>query len=55
MNKWESTALNHFNYSKAFIEYSNYMDDVYKNFEEYNQNKESKILIDFWWYDCWYA
>ena len=33
--------------SKAFIEYSNDMDDVYKNIEEYNPNKKRKILIVF--------
>ena len=33
--------------SKAFIEYSNDMDDVYKNIEEYNPNKKLKMLIVF--------
>ena len=33
------------NASKAFIEYSNYMDNIYKNIEEYKPNKKSKILI----------
>ena len=33
--------------SKAFIEYSNDMDNVYKNIEEYNPNKKRKILIVF--------
>ena len=28
IHKWESTALKHFNGSKAFIEYSNDMDDI---------------------------
>ena len=37
----------HLNDSKAFIEYSNYMDDIYKNIEEYNPNKKRKILIVF--------
>ena len=32
---------------KAFIEYSNDMHDVYKNINEYNINKECKILIVF--------
>ena len=36
----ESTGLKHFNYSKAFIEYSNDMDDIYKNIEENNPNKK---------------
>ena len=40
-------SLKHFNNSKAFIEYSNNMDDIYKNVEEYNPNKKRKILIVF--------
>ena len=43
INKRESTGLNHFNDLKAFIEYSNDMDDIYKNIEEYNPNKKRKI------------
>ena len=35
------------NDSKAFIEYSNDMDNIYKNIEEYNPNKKQKILIVF--------
>ena len=31
INNRESTGLKHFNDSKAFIEYSNDMDDIYKN------------------------
>ena len=37
----------HCNDLKAFIEYSNYMQDVYKNIEEYNPGKKHKILTDF--------
>ena len=33
--------------SESFIEYLNDMDDIYKNIEEYNPNKERKILIVF--------
>ena len=47
VNKRESTGLEHFNDPKAFTEYSNDMQDVYKNIEEYNANKERKILIAF--------
>ena len=32
---------------KAFIEYSNNMDDIYKKIEKYNPNKNRKILIVF--------
>ena len=35
------------NDSKAFIEYLNDMDDIYKNIKEYNPNKKWKILIGF--------
>ena len=35
------------NDSIALIEYSNDMDDIYKNIEEYNPNKKRKILIVF--------
>ena len=47
INKRESIGLKHFNDPKAFIEYSNDMQDVYKNIEEYNVDKERKILIVF--------
>ena len=39
INKRESTDFKHFNDSKAFIEYSDAMDDIYKNIEEYNPKK----------------
>ena len=32
---------------KAFMGYSNDMDDIYKNIEEYNPNKKRKILTVF--------
>ena len=47
INKKESTILKHFNDFKAFIEYSNDMQDVCENIEEYNTDKERKILIAF--------
>ena len=47
INKRESTRLKHLNDSKAFIEYSDNMDDIYKNIEEHNPNKKRKILIVF--------
>ena len=47
INKRESTALRHFNDSKAFMEYSNNMDDIYKNMEGYNPNTKRKSLIVF--------
>ena len=47
INKRESTGLKHLNNSEAFIKYSNDMDDIDKNIEEYNPNKKRKILIVF--------
>ena len=47
INERENTGLNHFNDLEAFIEYSNDMQDVYKNIEEYNISKKRKILIVF--------
>ena len=46
-NKRKSTGLKYLNDWKAFIEFSNDMDDIYKNIEENNPNKKQKILIVF--------
>ena len=47
INKREVVGINNFNDPKAFTEYSNNMYDVYKNIDEYNPDKENKILIVF--------
>ena len=47
INKQESAGLNFLNNYKAHIEYSNDMNDIYKNIEEYNLNNKRKILIIF--------
>ena len=47
INKREKVGLNHYDDPKAFIEYSNDMQDVYKNIDEYNIDRERKILIVF--------
>ena len=47
INKRESIGLKYFNDSKAFIEYSNDMQDVYENIDEYNIDKDHEILIVF--------
>ena len=47
INKREGVGINRFNDSKAFIEYSNDTRDAYKNIDEYNPDKEKKILIVF--------
>ena len=43
----KKVGLNCFNDPKPFIKYSNDMKDVYKNIDEYNTDKERKILIVF--------
>ena len=47
INKREGVGINHFKNSKAFIEYSSDMHDVYKNINYYNPDNENKILIVF--------
>ena len=47
INKRDGVAIDHFNYPKAFIEYSNDMCDVYKDINYYIPYKENKILIVF--------
>ena len=45
INKRGKVGLDHFKDPKAFMEYSNDMQDVYKNIEDYNPGKKRKILI----------
>ena len=47
INKREKVGLDHFNDPKAFMEYTNDMQDVYKNIEDYNSDKKRKALIVF--------
>ena len=47
IKKRESTWFKYLNDYKAFIEYSNDMNDNYKNIEEYKPIKKRKILIVF--------
>ena len=47
INIRESVALNRLNDPKDSVEYSNDMQDVYKNIDEYNIDKEHEILIVF--------
>ena len=47
INIREKVGLKHFNDPKALIECSNDMQDAYKDIDEYNINKERKILIVF--------
>ena len=47
INKRKKVGLDHFTDPKVFIEYSNHMQDVYKNIEDHNPGKKRKILIVF--------
>ena len=47
INKRESTGLKNFNDPKALFEYSNDIQDVYKNIKKNNVDTEHKILIVF--------
>ena len=47
INKPEKVGLDHFKDPRVFIEYSNDMQDVYENIEDYNPGKKRKILIVF--------
>ena len=43
INKCEGVSLKYYNDPKTFTEYSNDMDAIYENIEEWNLNKEHQI------------
>ena len=47
INKREQTGIKNLNDPKAFIEYSNDMDDVPGDINNYNKNRDKKVLIVF--------
>ena len=47
ISKHQKVVLDHSKDPKASIEYSNDMQDVYKNIEDYNLGKKRKVLIVF--------
>ena len=55
INKQESAGLKNLNYSKAFIEYSNDMDDIYKKYRRIRSKQGMQNIDHFWWYGCWYT
>ena len=48
INKREKVGVSHYKDPKAFIEYSNDMQDDYNNIEGYNPTKSRKVLIVFY-------
>ena len=47
INRSEKVGLDYFSDPKGFMEYSNDMQDVSKNIEDYSPNKKRKVLIVF--------
>ena len=47
INKREQAGIKNLNDPHAFIEYSNDMDDVFNNINNYNKNSDKKVLIIF--------
>ena len=47
INKREQEGLKNLNDSKVFIEYSDDMNDVFNNINNYNKNRDEKVLIIF--------
>ena len=47
IEKRENAGIKNYNDLSAFIEYSNTMDDVYNNIDDYNPKRKRKILIVF--------
>ena len=47
INKREQAGIKYFNDPTAFIEYSNDMNDVFTNIDDYNKERKRKILIVF--------
>ena len=47
IKKCEDLGIKHLNYSIAFIECFNTMDDIYENVDDYNPRKKRTVLIVF--------
>ena len=47
IKKRENAGIKHLNDPTAIIEYSNTMDDVYNNIDDYNSKRKRKVLIVF--------
>ena len=43
----EKVRLENLIYSKAFVDYSQTIDNVYENLEDYNPTKKRRVLIVF--------
>ena len=55
INVREKIGTENLNNPKIFIDYSQTIDDVYENLEDYNPTKKWTVLIVFWWYEGRYG
>ena len=47
INGGEKREIKKLKHPKAFVDYSQKIDEVYKNLEDYNQTKKRRVLIVF--------
>ena len=47
INGREKVGIKALKHPKAFMDYSQTMDDVYENFEDYNATKKRRVLVVF--------
>ena len=47
IQKCENAGIKNYNHPTAFAEYTNTMDEVYNNIDDYNPKRKRKILIVF--------
>ena len=47
INKRENSGIKNLNDPTAFTEYSNSMDDVYENMDDYSKKRKRRVLIIF--------
>ena len=47
IQKRENAGIKNYNHPTAFVEYTNTMDEVYNNIDDYNPKRKRKILIVF--------
>ena len=52
ITKCENAAIKNLDDLSAFVEYSNTMDDVYNNIDDYNPEKKEKKFNCASWHDC---
>ena len=54
ITKRENAAIKNLDGPSAFVEYSNTMDDVYNNIDDYNPKIKEKNFNCASWHDCLY-